>query len=198
MKNKKFMKETPVIETKPIRGSVGEFIELLKDFDPAAKFELNGAANINFDLEGQPVTTTIKPISNDNAELIEDDFFFDECNCCKDKSSEDFIMDAYLFGAAEQDPEFVRMVRHNNGDFLTEAPVMMPNKEQLSYEANNLFPIQNLTIQDIRNHNAMITELMAEMHRREIAALLEYNTQCLANFGAASNKEMCRIVDDII
>ena len=52
-----------------------------------------------------------------------------------------------------------------------------------------------MCIDEIRQHNMYVAECMAEMHRREISALLEYNTQCLAHFGVQTNKVMCNIID---
>ena len=73
------------------------------------------------------------------------------------------------------------------------SPVLAPNPEEAEFESL-LHPDQKLCIDEIRHHNAYVAECLGEMHRREIAALLEYNTQCLAHFGFDTNRVMCQIV----
>jgi hypothetical protein len=72
---------------------------------------------------------------------------------------------------------------------------MTPNSAELNFE-NMLMPNQLTTLDEIRHHNAYVAECMGELHRREIAALLEYQTQCMAHFGIQTNRSMCAIVLD--
>ena len=89
-KNKKFNEVMPVIETKPAHepGSVGEFIEILKNFPSDSKFDLNGSAHIDnigiINDDGTPVSMTIHPIES----VYEDDYNTcesdcDYCDCCE-------------------------------------------------------------------------------------------------------------------
>ena len=206
-KNKKFMKETPVIETKefsiaPTSGSVDEFIEILKQFPGDAKFNLNGIASVDGYIGDDHVEARIFNPSTLNQS--EDEPFFnypedgciaDECECNIDHEEQNPVMNGHLFGIADTDATFLKEVRHISADKLTELPVVMPNKNELVFEGELLELPQLMCIDEIRQHNMYIAECMAEIHRREIAALLEYNTQCLAHFGIVTNKCMCTIVD---
>lgn len=204
---KKLKKETPVIETKPVEGSVGEFIELLKNFPSDAKFELNGSADIlNVEMGGELKDITINPVKSFEEAECDCEPFFDEeaasriageCNCDCDDDKENPVMGNHLFGFYNEYPEFVDDIRHIPSDRIIETPVMMPYKKELYFEGDNLKFNQILCIDEIRQHNMYVAECMAELYRRQIAGLLEYNTQCLAHFGAETNKVMCTIVDSI-
>ena len=206
-KNKKFKKTTPVIETREaVPGSVGEFIEILKQFPADSKFTLNGSVDIGSVDGGQDT------ISCSNSDPLEDEAVVNavadllgvrhecedgSCTSCdepdEEMSYEDEVMNGHIFGI--NDSEFIDSIRHVSSEYLLTSPITMPNKEQLNLE-RQLGLEQFLTLDEIRNHNAFIAENLAEMHRREIAALLEYQTQCLAHFGLATNRVMCDIVDE--
>ena len=205
-KNKKFMEVTPVIETREatcVPGSVGEFIEILKDFPADAKFTLNGSVDINGKTDiGDEFNTNIYKLPDGDCEPVkepffkypEDDYVTDECECCNNEGNS-LVMDDHLFGIGYKNNGFINGIRRTSSDNLVEPSVMMPNDNELKYEGTQLAFNQVKIIDEIRQHNMYVAECMAEMHRREIAALLEYNTQCLAHFGAETNKVMCVITD---
>lgn len=214
-KNKKFMEATPVIETKEascIPGSVGEFIEILKDFPADAKFTLNGSVDINGKTDiGDEFNTNIYKLPDGDCEPVKEPFFnYPEAKpCCDFKNKEtepymteeeeedmlNFVLSDYTYGLGWDDDNFNKYMRSSEADALLKSPVMAPYHKELQYEGKQLTFNQVKTIDEIRQHNIYVAECMAEMHRREIAALLEYNTQCLAHFGVETNKEMCEIVD---
>lgn len=215
-KNKKPMKATPVIETKeamPIPGSVGEFISLLEQFPLDSGFNLNGNAKITnpgMFYDGEPVSVVVYPseeaIKHDYPEACECDkdkaifkelesCITDECECACDTIKENPVMDRHLFGYANENPELMDELRHMPTDRIIEGPVMMPNIQELQFEGRELLPHQVLCIDEIRQHNMHVAECMGELYRRQIAALLEYNTQCLAHFGIETNRVMCTIIN---
>lgn len=197
---KKFKKETPVIKTV---GSVGEFIEVLKNFPSDAKFELNGSADIiDAYMNGELKDITIKPFKtfDETAQDCEPFFNYPEEGCITDEceycdADKNPVMDGYLFGFSDMCPEYLNQIRHATSDSIIESPVMMPDKEELLFEGKELIPNQVLCIDEIRQHNMYVAECLAEMYRRQISALLEYNTQCMAHFGVQTNKVMCTMVD---
>lgn len=215
MKNKK--KVTPVIETLQAEGdakiraskTVGVFKKLLSEFPDDAELELDGIINIHggIELEDGPGTVSITaeyPVKPQDC-YSENDEVCDECECTESmdkRDYEDIVMDKHLFGIGYKNDLFNTQIREVNTEFLTEAPIMMPSREELNLENIDLSPRQNATIDEIRHHNAYVAECMGELHRREIAALLEYQTQCMARFGFETNKTMCDIVmaheDEII
>lgn len=215
-KNKKFKEVTPVIETKEPAyepGSVGEFIELLKEFPADSKFTLNGNVNISDSrmmYDGEPAGVVIYPseesIKHDYPEACEYDkdgsildklevcAADDECDCVIDNP----VMDGHLYGKAFEDNAFAKAIRRCHADDIIDTPLMMPNRQELQFEGKELLPTQLLCIDEIRQHNMYVAECMAELYRRQIAGLLEYNTQCLAHFGIETNKVMCTMVDSVI
>lgn len=208
-KHKKFKEVTPVMETvtnEPIRGSVGEFIELLKEFPADGKFSLEGAACIGLDDE-----RAIKISPKTDSELTQIDMSGIESECCgeciegctdcdysnpfvNEESSE--VAKVYTLGLTAEMPEFANIIRTTSSDAIIGVEVMSPVPEELAYEKSLLHPDQKKTIDEIRKHNAYIAECLSEMHRREISALLEYQTQCLAHGMIDTNKVMCEIVDN--
>jgi hypothetical protein len=85
--------------------------------------------------------------------------------------------------------------RENSADKVLGAPVMNPTAGQLKYEDNYLLPNQREIIDEIRHHNVYMAECMAEMCRRGVSAMLEYNTQVLSHFAHGTTKDMCKIID---
>lgn len=215
MKNKK--KTTPFVETVKNEGpltskeakTVGGFKKLLGEFPDDCEFILNGDVEVKgIEVDGKPNGSIIisqinnghYPVSEEcNSNGLEDTEEFTE-NMDK-RDYEDEVMDKHLFGLGYKNDLFSNQIREVNAEFLTEAPIMMPNREELNLE-KTLMPNQNMTLDEIRYHNAYVAECMGELHRREIAALLEYQTQCMAHFGIQTNRCMCEIVldheDDII
>ena len=198
----KFKKETPVTKTmEPKKGSVGEFIEVLKQFPADADFALDGKVSISGVINNEDRTVDIKPISTLPVEaepLLP--AYEDECcdGCCDEcESYENSIMNKHLFGASEVSDEFMRSFRNTYTDRLIDASVMNPTTAELAFEKNSLYPNQNAMIDEIRHHNMFVAECMSEMYRRQITALLEYNTQCIAHFAANTNKCMCEIVNGV-
>ena len=194
MKTNKFKKTTPVTEVKTtIPGSVGEFIKVLEEFPEDGKFTLDGCVHISDALtadDGENLNVTIYP-----KEAVPECI---DCkspeDCVEEKTYEDKVLDGYFFGLAVDHPEVVLDMRAMNGNALTEAGVMVPTKEELAYESQ-LLPYQQDMIDQIRRNNMYVAECCAEIHRREIAALLEYQTQCIARFGVETNRDMCIIVN---
>ena len=126
--------------------------------------------------------------ANKIAEPIDDD------NITEDY--EDITMQNYLFGIT--DKPFIEGVRMAPAETIMQASVLVPNREQLCYERNHLHPYQNVMLDEIRNQNMFVAEQMAEIYRRQMSALLEYQTQCMAMFAESTNRTMCVIVDDVI
>ena len=210
-KHKKIKTQTPVIETKNnfIPGSVGEFIELLKEFPADEKFALNGSVDIG-DVNEKHLVIYPKPSKSNSEEVNEavlnainnltmaDDDECAECNngCdCVDDGTAKIFMDDQARGICYNNQEVLNYIRETSSDTLTSNSLTTPNTHQIKFESDNLRPNQYFMLDEIRQHNMAMAESLGELHRREIAALLEYNTQCLAHFGATTNITMCEIVD---
>lgn len=197
----KFKNETPVTKTmEPKKGSVGEFIEILKQFPADADFELNGNVRVSGVCDDENLTARITPAGGyTETESVNNE---KPCGCCNDEcdceDSKNHVMDTHLYGASYVSDEFMRGFRKVCSDRLTDAGVMNPITPELLFEKDSLYPMQNDTIGEIRHHNLFVTECMTEMYRRQLAAMLEYNTQCLAHFAVATNKCMCEIVDKTV
>ena len=168
-------------------GSVAEFIELLQNFPEDGKVTLDGCMNIDgLDEEGRGVTIYPKSVLNDVEEFDSADIEY---------SASDDILLKHTYGVGYNNSELSDALRTTSTDSLICVEVMSPNEGELKFENHLLSPHQACTIDEIRHHNAYVAECLGELHRREIAALLEYNTQCLAHFGIETNKTMCDIVD---
>lgn len=199
MKSNKFKKATPVAKTvESKKGSVGEFIELLKQFPEDADFKLNG--NVRVSGTEDNIHATISPIGEYTEEPVNNEEPC--CGCCNDEcdceDSKNHAMDTHLYGASYVSDEFMKGFRKVGSDRLTDASVMNPITPELLFEKDLLHPMQNDIIGEIRHHNLFVAECMTEMYRRQLAAMLEYNTQCLAHFAVATNKCMCEIVDKTV
>lgn len=195
---------TPVVATKqnnaqdPL-GVLVDALEQLSEIDGA--FDMNEPIEITCMTEnGENFSMRItKNVHDENeffnveeankiAEPIDDDGITEEY--------EDITMQNYLFGI--NDKTFIEGVRMAPAETLMQASVLIPNREQLCYERNHLHPYQNVMLDEIRNQNIFVAEQMAEIYRRQMSALLEYQTQCMAMFAESTNKTMCVIVDDTI
>ena len=199
------------------KGSVGEFIELLKEFPADGKIDLNGSIHISKDAG----SATIYPREIELTEELEDKLLEDECKgcapcgkCCgkcacelTDKiaseraveaakeSYADRIAGKFCLGFDHCNPEMISTFRSGPADKLLGAPIMTPNTGALEYEENYLLPNQVAIIDEIRHHNVYMAEAMAELCRRGISAMLEYNTQILSHFARETTKDMCVIID---
>lgn len=204
-KKQKFAKITPVIETKEepiIPGSVGEFIEVLKEFPADGEFTLNGNVNIKgIDNENPDRQVTIYPresvkkcVCSDCVDKCEEV----PCDCNEDEHHNttltDDVMGVHLYGIADDNYNYLKAIRHTSADNLTNGLLLDPNEHELDFE-RDLMPNQRSILAEIRDHNANVAEFFGELYRRQIAALLEYNTQCIAHFAYETNKDMCVIVE---
>lgn len=184
------------------KGSVGEFIELLKEFPADGKIDLNGNVSITKETEdGEISEVTIHPQCAE--------YRNDECECkdeCPDLESEDsiegaresyasHIMNKYDIGFYSEDPKRAPNIRYNSADRVLGAPIMVPHEGALEYEESYLLPNQRALIDEIRHHNVYMAECMAEICRRGISAMLEYNTQILSHFAHETSIDMCKIID---
>lgn len=201
-KNKKFNDVAPVIETNEeacIPGSVKEFKELLSNFPDDAQFTLNGNVNIDFGPDEGGCNIYPKGTCNGITDDVENSAYEGDIYVngeIADRS--DDVMKAYLTGIAHDNSNFITAIRETSTDSIINASIMTPNPGQLAFEKAFLQPGQASILNEIRHHNAYMAECLGELHRREISALLEYNTQCLAHFGIESNVTMCEIIDNAI
>lgn len=198
-KNKKFA--TPVIETKDNYDpfTVEGLIDVLKEFPKDSKFELNGAIKIKDCMtadNGESLSVNISiPAENNNSIGLENINYENDNDAGKFVNGTGELVDNYLYGICPKDNNFLDMIRKSATDTIINSPLTMPNNEESSFEQKYLAPNQCDVINEIRQHNTFIAECLGEIHRREVAALLEYNTQCLAHFGIETNKTMCVIAD---
>ena len=199
-KNKKFEKVTPVVETKETNHlTVGDVINTLVKFPPHAKIHVGGVTVSGDELDYELLENVTKDPKVKTVETnIVNNEYLDECCPIKElpedeeeKSYEDQVMEDHLYGYED----LIQPTRRVSSDRLTDSPLMIPNKQELDFEDKNLYSPQTMCIDEIRRHNVFVAECMAEMYRRQISALLEYNTQCLAHFGCDTNKVMCRIIN---
>ncbi len=195
-KNKKLKEITPVVNpvvNEPIPGSVGSFIELLKQFPEDSKFTLEGAACVGVDGEGEYAIKSNPNLTQVNMSGIEEECCCECDNCDETENDIENTIATHVLGIATDNHNFLEVIRQMPGDTMMSSPVLAPNSEEANFESM-LHPDQQLCLNEIRHHNAYVAECLGEMHRREIAALLEYNTQCLAHFGFDTNRVMCQIV----
>lgn len=167
--------------------SVGEFIEILKEFPMDGKIKLNGSVSISniFDDPNAKITIAEQNrINNEN--IFTNEELFNETN----------NRNGYLHDTSSYDDNYLNKIRKAPTNDLIDHSITTLNDDQIAFENNMLKSYQIDILNEIRDNNAYIAECIGEMHRREILALLEYNTQCLAHFGAATNSAiMCEIVN---
>lgn len=194
---KKFVPNEPRInDTTKDPGSVAELIELLQSFPEDGKVELDGMINIDFGEDGGVDIYPKKVLDECGHECNEEQCICDECANVDEvisKVMED--IELHVNGTLYNNHEQLKNIRNMSSDSITAYEIMAPNPFEYEYEINELHPNQAAMIDEIRKHNAFMAECMAELHRREISALLEYNTQCLAHFGVETNRDMCVIID---
>jgi hypothetical protein len=190
MKNAKIKEvATPVIETKDYeKGSVGEFIALLSEFPKNAKFTLDGGVRISSEEFPDNSSIVVYP-----SEAALDEAYPDTVEA--PTTYEDSVMKSYLFGRVDNEG-YVDNLRHCTTDSILDGSLITPNKTELCFEQRHLYPEQESIINEIRYHNVEMAEVMAEIYRRQMAALLEYNTQVLAHFATENNKIMCVTIDE--
>lgn len=197
-KNKKNFEKLigKVNDTSKEPGSVAEFIELLQQFPENGKITLDGCVNIdNIDEEGRGISIYPKEAAMSMLQNSEEsDCDCKDCTVDEDNINSTFIRD-YAYGIGYDNNTFMNAIRDASSDALVGEPIVVPNDAQIDFETNNLLPNQYFNLDEIRKHNMYVAECLGELHRREISALLEYNTQCLAHFGVETNKTMCSIVE---
>lgn len=183
--------------------TVGTVIKTLSKFPEDAEIEFNDKGVVIGHDNFAELENAVEAVKNSGIKIKET--YVDECayedegcitdECDDEMTYEDIVMDGHLYGIANCSHEFLEAIRAAKGEDLLTAPILMPNKGELDFEARNLNPNQSYMLDEIRKHNAYVAECMAEMHRREIAAFLEYNTQMLAQFGYETNRVMCEVVN---
>lgn len=182
------------------KGSVGEFIELLKEFPADGKIDLDGSIYISKDTGGARIYPREPEVEYREGVDIEscddDDLDLEEAAEVSRESYADHVAGKFCLGFDHCNPEMISTFRSGPADKLLGAPIMTPNTEALEYEENYLLPGQVELIDEIRHHNVYMAECMAEVCRRSISAMLEYNTQVLSRFAHATTKEMCKIIDN--
>lgn len=206
MKNKKIKKTAPVVETinpnEPASGTIGELMEILKQFPQDAKYDLDGSITIDDYNMGDDCVCNAKinPLASEPDDLQYLEEYTPSIKPLPPQSDEadsllNPVQKLHCYGLSYDDYEFGNKVRRASGNELFDSNISYPNSSELNFEGDELAYPQLVQINEIRQHNAYVAELMAEIHRREIAALLEYNTQCLAHLTTVSNKCMCEIVN---
>ena len=193
--------EEPIIDTTTEPGSVGELIELLQQFPESGKLTLNGNIDINISEDGDGATIYPKgTLINLNPEYNYDDNCdnYNKCNgldvdpALEREAFKNVVMDIHRSGL---DPVIICEIREKSSGELLADSLLNPCGEEIDFEDKLAGQYQNTLLAEMRAHNAYIAECLGELHRREMAALLEYNTQCLAHFGVSTNMDMCRIID---
>ena len=195
-KNKKFPKATEVAENinNGYMCTVGELKNLLDHFPEHGEVTLENNI-IGICANDEEVSDFIKENVN-KGPLPKMEVPNNTCpEFIQDVESKDPFMDMHLYGIAFNNIDMLNDIRKTNSDTLIEGPLQTPNALEINRECE-LNPNQYFILDEIRAHNAYMAECLGELHRREIAALLEYNTQCLAHFGLETNKTMCDIVDN--
>ena len=174
MKKEKTTKATPqaqeTVEINNFDLTIGELAEIAKSYPAGTKFSFNELDNNSNDYGDEQIKSDL---------AFMNDFRF--------------IVEHYAIGDLAEDPDRIRNIRYATEQEILDADLLNPNIVQLSYENDMLEPSQSQFINEMRYHNAQIAENMAEMFRRGISAMLEYNTQCIANMTATNNKVMCDI-----
>lgn len=100
----------------------------------------------------------------------------------------DKVLETYFNGV---EPEIVDAIRHTSSGMLYEHPICFPSPSSRAYEAEINTPLQQDMINEIREKNAFMADVLAEQFRRGLAAMFEYNTQCMYRYG----RTMCNIVN---
>lgn len=176
--------------------TVGNLISALKTLPSDCHVDINGSINIKgIDVDGDSATLSISNAKDAPAEVVSTETFPDDpFSCCGDKDAcednckPDPVLATYLDGLGA---EVSDAIRHTSSDLLYENPICYPNALTQSYEAGALTPAQKHMIGEIREKNAFMADVLAEQFRRSLAAMFEYNTQCMYMYGHT----MCSIVD---
>ena len=116
-------------------------------------------------------------IGNENHDCVTDHY-----------DTHDKVLETYLDGPGE---EVKDAIRHTSSDLLYKHPICYPNTSAQLYEVGSCTPLQQDMIDEIREKNAFMAEVLAEQFRRGLAAMFEYNTQCMYRYG----RTMCSIVN---
>ena len=79
-------------------------------------------------------------------------------------------------------------------DELLSFPLISPTKDRIDLEQDSLrYPLNEHFI-EVREKNAIVAEILGEIHKREIAGLLEYVTQ-MQSQEAMATQIMCHMVN---
>jgi len=164
--------------------TVGNLISALKTLPSDCHVDINGSINIKgIDVDGDSATLSISNAKDAPAEVVSTETFPDDpFSCCGDKDAcednckPDPVLATYLDGLGA---EVSDAIRHTSSDLLYENPICYPNALTQSYEAGALTPAQKHMIGEIREKNAFMADVLAEQFRRSLAAMFEYNTQCM-------------------
>ena len=182
------------VEVNHEKGSVGEFIELLKTFPQDGKIDLNGNINISKGDSGviiYPQDPEYRNSDNESEDKSESAIEADKefINYAND------ILDKFSYGFGYADPNMITTFRNGPSDKLLGAPIMVPHPEELDYEDHFLLPHQRAMLDEIRHHNVYVAEAMGELCRRGVSAILEYNTQVLSQFAKETTRDMCIVIN---
>ena len=183
------------------KGSVGEFIELLKQLPSDGKLTLDGKVDVDISntdktFEDGNTAVSIYPRINDDAEYDNKEIDSEESVEAAKESFEDYVAGKFYLGFDHSDCGMISTLRSGPADKVLGAPIMTPNTGALEYEENYLLPNQRDMIDEIRHHNVYVAECMAEICRRSVSAILEYNTQIISHFAQSTTKDMCTIVNN--
>ena len=193
MNEKKFNKR---MENLDKGNTVENLIKALKTVPGDCHVEINGSINIKgIDMDGDSATLNISNLKDTPAEVTTTETYPDNpLSCCEDEDvyedndKTNPVLGTYLNGPGE---EVRDAIRHTSSDLLYENPICYPNALTQSYEAGALTPLQQGMIDEIRQKNAFMADMLAEQFRRGLAAMFEYNTQCMYMYGHT----MCNIVN---
>lgn len=186
---KRRLVQEPVIKNNNPSGSVGEFIELLKGFPPDAQFTIDGEVSINGientdgELKDYSIKSRNNELTNPSLDTIIDD---------TKKYDKNDVLYHHMFG----EKEITNAVRAKLSEDLLSDDIMNPYPSQIEYENQNLLVKQQEMFDEIRQKNTIVVENLAELYRRQLAALLEYNTQCLSNMVTTNNKIMVTVLEN--
>ena len=134
-KNKKFMKETPVIETKEeavIPGSVGEFIEVLKQLPKDGLINLGDGVTVNYDNDELIINQKVPMPVAECMDCKDEYTCSEECN----NESEDDLMKTHLVGLSYENPKLLNQLRNTSTDTILDMPIMTPNCDEICFASS--------------------------------------------------------------
>ena len=156
-------------------GTVAGLITALKNYPEDTKVSVNGAISIDADND-------IPAVSIDEVK-----------SAIADVASTNEYLDEYMYG---RPADFINNLRKSETEALVSYPKSMPLDYEIEYEKSLPNPYTS-TIEEIRSSNIDFVEAMTELYRRQLACIIEYNTQCMARMAGASVDTMvtmCNVV----